>query len=57
MVTDPFRKVPLTLTGNIEAVVHAVRHVNVNGPWWHVHRQIAGCNSVLITVRRLVDHA
>lgn len=27
----------LTLARDIEAMVHAVRHVNENSPRWHVH--------------------
>jgi len=38
----------LTLARDIEAVVHAICHVNINSPWWHVHWQVARCNFILV---------
>lgn len=45
----------LTLTGDVEAMIHAICHVNINGPWWHVHWYIARCNSVLISLRSFIN--
>lgn len=50
-------KLVLTLAGNIEAVIHAICHININSSWWHVHRQVTRCNLVSIRMWRFINCA